>query len=393
MSDLFIKNIGQIVSGDIHKPFLDGDAILIRHKKIVWVGSELQTDVNDVKHVIDAGGCSVWPGLIDSHIHPVFGDFTPRQRMLDFMDSCLHGGVTRMISAGEVHLPGRPKDVVGLKALAILAAKSFQNFRPSGVKVMGGGLVLDPEMTKADFDEVFAAGVRHLGEVGLGSVNDWAQAAELVALAHQAGLKVMMHVGGASIPGSNVIGADAVLIVKPDVAAHLNGGPTSAPLEDVERIIVESDTALELVQCGNVLALKDIAILIQKHKVLRRLVIGTDMPSGTGVIPLGMLRTMSWICALSGVAPEDAIAAATGNTARVYNLPAGVIAPGLEADLIITDAPMGSQAESALETLKIGDTPAVAAAIIDGEVKVYISRNTPPPKKKVSIPWLNPSGH
>ena len=117
------------------------------------------------------------------------------------------------------------------------------------------------------------------------------------------------------------------------------------------------------------------------------------MPSGTGVIPLGILRTMSWICALAGMAPEEAVAAATGNTARVYDLPAGVITPGLEADLIITDAPLGSQAESALETLKIGDTPAVAAVIIDGQVKVNISRNTPPPKKKISVPWLKTGGH
>jgi enamidase len=49
------------------------------------------------------------------------------------------GGVTSVISAGKVHLPGRPKDVAGTKALAILAAKSFSNARPSGVKVHGRG--------------------------------------------------------------------------------------------------------------------------------------------------------------------------------------------------------------------------------------------------------------
>ena len=65
------------------------------------------------------------PGLIDSHVHPVAGDWTPRQNQLGWIDSCLHGGVTTMISAGEVHMPGRPKDVVGLKALAITAQRTL----------------------------------------------------------------------------------------------------------------------------------------------------------------------------------------------------------------------------------------------------------------------------
>ena len=110
-----IRNIGQIVSGDIAKPLLDGDSIVIADGKIVAVGRGLDDDADTV---IDARGSTVVPGLIDSHCHPVFGDFTPRQRTIDFIDSGLNGGITTMISAGEVHLPGRPKDIVGLKALA-----------------------------------------------------------------------------------------------------------------------------------------------------------------------------------------------------------------------------------------------------------------------------------
>ena len=83
------------------------------------------------------------PGLIDSHVHPVFGDWTPRQSQLGWIDSFLHGGVTTMISAGEVHLPGRPKDVVGVKALAITAQRAFDRFRPGGVKVHAGAPVLE----------------------------------------------------------------------------------------------------------------------------------------------------------------------------------------------------------------------------------------------------------
>jgi enamidase len=112
----------------------------------------------------------VAPGLIDSHVHPVFGDWTPRQGQLGWIDSTMNGGVTTMISAGEVHLPGRPKDIVGLKALAITAQRAFDNFRPGGVKVLAGAPVIEKGMVEADFQELAEAGVTLLGEIGLGSV-------------------------------------------------------------------------------------------------------------------------------------------------------------------------------------------------------------------------------
>lgn len=393
MGDLLIKNIGQLVSGNFENPLLDGDAILVQDGAIQAVGFGSSLDDGSIEHVIDAGGCQVWPGLIDSHVHVVIGDFTPRQRTIDFIDSCLHGGVTRMISAGEVHLPGRPSDAIGLKSLAILAAKSFNKARPSGVKVMAGGAILAADMTESDFEEMAAAGVTHLGEIGLGSVHDWDLAAQMVKWAHKYGLKVMMHTGGASIPGSTVIGANEVLKVQPDVAAHLNGGPTATPKEHVERIIKESSIGLEIVQCGNITAISSIVKMAAESDSLDRIIVGTDMPSGTGMVALGILRTLASIASLGGVSPELAVAMATGNTARIYGLSSGEIAVGREADLIIVDAPLGSEAEDALETLTLGDTAAVAAVIIDGTVRVNRSRNTPPAKRAVRIPWMAAGGH
>jgi enamidase len=298
-----------------------------------------------------------------------------------------------MISAGEVHLPGRPKDAAGTKALAILAAKAFQQFRPGGVKVLGGAVLLEPGLTEADFAEMAAAGVKLVGEIGISGVYQPDEAAPMVRWAHEHGMKVMVHVGGASVPGSSVIGADTVLALHPDVAAHVNGGPTAPPLRDVERLITESAVTIELVQCGNVAAIRGIVDLIKRYEVFHRVIVGTDAPSGTGVIPLGILRTISWISALGDVPPEMAVALATGNTARLYNLLAGRIAPDQEADLVLVDAPRGSQAADALEALRIGDTPAVSAVLIDGEVRVYGSRNTPPPQRSVQIPWLKAGGH
>ncbi|NBS78061.1 MAG: Enamidase, partial [Betaproteobacteria bacterium] len=116
-----IKNIGLLLSGDIDQPILQADTIVVVDGLITAVGRFKDLDTEGAKTTIDAQHTCVAPGLIDSHVHPVFGDWTPRQNQIGWIDSTMHGGVTTMISAGEVHLPGRPKDIVGLKALAITA--------------------------------------------------------------------------------------------------------------------------------------------------------------------------------------------------------------------------------------------------------------------------------
>ena len=250
MSETLIQNIGQIVSGDFASPLLEGDSILIRDGQIAEVGNGLTADAGVTK--INANGATVTPGLIDSHVHPVIGDYTPRQKVVDFIASCVHGCVTRMISAGEVHMPGRPTGASGTKAMAIVGAKAWASYRPGGMKVQGGGLLLQAGLTEADFEEMATAGVKHLGEVGLGGFHDWDAVAEMARWAKRCGMTVMMHIGGASIPGSDAIGADHAIKVKPHIASHLNGGPTAPALADIERIIRETDAALEIIQCGNV---------------------------------------------------------------------------------------------------------------------------------------------
>ena len=158
MSDIVIRNIGAIVTGDIARPIAEGDTIVARDGMIVHVGPESAADVEGILQVVDAAGATVMPGLCDNHVHPVIGDYSPRQRQLDFVDSSLHGGVTTMLSAGEPHTPGRPTDPVGVKALTILAHKSFEKLRPSGVKVHAGAVMLEPGLTEDDFTEMAAAG-------------------------------------------------------------------------------------------------------------------------------------------------------------------------------------------------------------------------------------------
>jgi enamidase len=381
-----IRNLGQIASGDIGQPLLDADEILIEDRRIAAVGRRLagEGSGNEPEQVIDAHGTTAIPGLIDSHAHPVFGDFTPRQRTIDFIESGLHGGVTTVISAGEVHLPGRPKDVVGLKALAIVAAKSYQNFRPAGVKVHAGAPILELGLEEADFAEMATAGVSLVGEIGLGSVKTGTQAAPMVAWAKAHGMIVTFHTGGPSIAGSSAVGADAVLEARPHIVGHINGGTTAMSDADIERLIA-SDMAIEIVHCGNGRAALLAARLAVAADALDRVIIGNDAPSGTGVVPLGILRVMAHLASLGGIEPEVAVAMATGNTARVHGLDVGVIAPGRAADICLVDAPSGSIADTALGALAIGDLPGVSMVLIDGEVRIGRSRNTPPAARAAEI--------
>lgn len=378
MSSLIITNIGEIVSGKIEHPVIAGNTIVVKDKKIAAIGGAELIDQYPGICIIDANGTTVTPGLIDSHVHPVIGDFTPRQKTLDFIDSSMHGGVTTMISAGEAHFPGRPKDPAGVKALAVVASKSYYNARPSGVKMHAGAVILEPGLTEADFAELAANGVWLVGEVGLGGIKKPADAAPMVEWAKKHGFKVQMHCGGTSIPGSSTVTADDVMQTKPTVVSHINGGPTAIAPVEVDKLIDTTDMTLEIVQCGNPKVADYVARRLKAKNQLHRLIVGNDSPSGSGIIPLGILRTICQIASISNVGGAEAVAMATGNTAATYGLPVGTIEVGKQADMVIMDAPMGSIGQTAMRAIEEGDVPGVSMVIIDGEIKAKTSRNTPP---------------
>ena len=113
MSKTIIKNIGTIVSGDIHAPILQGSTIVVENGIITAIGNrELEEEGGGIT-VIDAQQTTITPGFFDSHVHVTIGDYGHRQHAAGFLESELHGGVTTVISAGEPHMPGRPKDPAG----------------------------------------------------------------------------------------------------------------------------------------------------------------------------------------------------------------------------------------------------------------------------------------
>lgn len=382
MSDkLVIKNIGMILSGKIEEPVFDGDCLVAEDGKITGWGKEADLDCEDAGTTVDAKGVTLAPGLIDSHIHPVVGDYTPRQQQLHWIDSTLHGGVTTLISAGEVHMPGRPKDVIGLKAMAIAAQRWYENFRPSGVKVHAGAPVIEHGLEEQDFKDLADAGVKLLGEVGLGTVKDGKTANQMVGWARKYGIQSTIHTGGPSIPGSGLIDADMVLETGTDVVGHINGGHSALPDDQIVCLCENCTAALEIVHNGNERAALLTLNTARELDKLDQIILGTDGPAGSGVQPLGIMRMVAMLSSLGNVSAETAFCFATGNTARRRELDTGLIEAGKAADFVLMDQAQHAPGKNLLESVQLGNLPGVGMTVIDGKVTSLRSRNTPPAQR------------
>ena len=384
-----IVNLKTIVTGDWRQPFANGDTIVSDAGQIVHVGTADAKLIEGCDVVVDADGAVAMPGLIDSHVHITFGDYTPRQKTVGFLESYTHGGVTTAITASEVHVPGRPKDPEGVKALAVAALKSFQNWRPGGMRVHAGSVILEPGLVESDFDELKAKGI-WLAKAGFGAFKTPYDYKPMVKWARERGMVTTVHTGGSSIPGSSGIWAEHILALDPDVSFHVNGGPIAMPDEGFPRLVNESKVALQVCTAGNLRTTLWLSKLVREADQFDRFLIATDTPTGSGIMPLGMMYTITHLASLAGLPVEWAIAAATGNNARTYRLNSGFIAPGKDADIVVIDACSGGSKHDALSGLANGDIAAVSALVTDGVPRfVGRSRNTPEGIRKVRVARSN----
>lgn len=378
-----IVNLGKIITGDWREPFAEGDTIMMADGRITSVGTGDASAVEACDVVIDADGATAIPGLIDSQVHNTFGDYTPRQKTVGFLESYVHGGVTTGISASEVHVTGRPKDPEGVKALAVAAMKCFENYRPGGMRYWAGSVILEPGLVEEDFKELREKGV-WLAKAGFGAVESPYDYAPMVGWAKKHGMITTVHTGGSSIPGSSGIWCDHLLKMQPHVSFHVNGGPVAMPDEDFPRIVNESEIALQICTAGNMRTALWITELATEADQFDRVLIATDTPTGSGIMPLGMIYTITLLSAVGNTPVEHAIAAATGNNARVYGINSGFLQVGKDADVVVVDACVGGSKDNAMDALRNGDICAVGAVVTDGVPRfVGRSRNTPAPIKRV----------
>ena len=380
-----IVNLGTIVTGDWRNPTVEGDSVVMDEGKIQSVGTASTDDVSSCEVVIDADGATAIPGFIDSQIHNTFGDYTPRQKTVGFLESYVHGGNTTAISASEVHVTGRPKDPEGVKALAVAAMKCFENYRPGGMRVWAGSIIMEPGLVEADFKEIADKGV-WLAKAGFGAVETPYEYAPMVGWAKKHGMVTTVHTGGSSIPGSSGIWASHLMEMQPDVSFHVNGGPVAMPDEDFSTLLYESEINLQVCTAGNLRTLLMLGDMVREADKFDRFLIATDTPTGSGIMPLGMMYTITHLASLTDMPVEHAIAAATGNNAKVYNLNSGFLAEGKDADVVVLDACVGGTKTEPLDGLRNGDIVAVSAVVTDGIPRfVGRSRNTPAGNRAVRV--------
>ncbi len=383
MSSLLIKNIGTLVTGKLQHPLRSADSIYIENGIIQAIGCGLTLRADET---IDANGITAIPGLIDSHSHPSIGEYTPAQNSLSWITNYMHGGVTALISAGELHLPGLPlpPDARTALSVAIVTKKCYDNLRPSGVKVHAGTLLLVPELTEKDFDEIQTLGIKLVKFIFYDySLLPNGEAARYVQWAHARGIKVKIHSGGVSRSGvSQVAGFEMIQKIRPDIVGHITGGPIPMAQEDMLRIANETECFMEICTSGNYRLALILAREVSAKNLHHRVLIGTDTPGGTGVVPRGILREIAFISSVGEIPPEKAICMATGNVGRAHDLNLGIVEEGHPADLVLMHKITGSVSKDALDSFAKGDLPGISYVIIDGEVRVAgRSQQTPPPER------------
>ena len=368
---LVLHNIGQVLTGVLDAPMLDTDTIVVDGGRIVSLDAGAATTADAV---VDCKQMTVAPGLVDTHVHPTLGDYAPKQQSAGYLERMMHGAVTRAISAGEVHAPGRSGAESAL-GIALGAFHSFERHRPSGMKVHGGAMLLEKDTDTSHIDRAFASGMRIIGEIGVGSLKNPVRASELSLYARELGMTVHMHCGCTSDrgPGGDehpYFSAEDVMEAQPSIASHAN---TFASLSDADIDMLCEDGGppyVEVVQAGGTRSMLRVVEGLAERDRLDRLLIGTDTPTGYGVTSLGILKTIGDVCSLGGVAPETAWAIASGHAAAAFGSDGNTVEVGAVADLVVMDASLGSVWDTAVEGIAAGEFPGVAVVITDGAIRV-----------------------
>ena len=380
---LLIRNIGELYTGDITRARHAATSLLVREGRI----AQFDPPADVVREAeIDAAGGAVLPGLVDGHVHPVFGEWTPTQDAIGWIGNYLHGGTTSMVSACELHVPGldygnlTPELVT---SLAVVTASTTGRVRWSGVKLLAGTVILVPGMTEEHFDRLARAGTKLAKFIFFPLEQQREEALRATRLCRERGIRTKVHTGGVSRSGaSQMCGYDTLAWLEPDIAAHVSGGPIPMSDADIDRVVDHTAFPLEVCSSANDRSTLRLVRRLAAKGQLARLTLGTDTPGGTGVIPRGMLRNVLFLSAVCEIPVEIAVAIATGNTARAHGLDVGVLEAGRPADLVVCGPVQGSSGTRLSETLAHGDLPGISHVLIDGVPLVKGgSRQTPPPAR------------
>lgn len=379
MNSILLTNVGRIVTGEIDGGIVDADCIGVRNGVIDAIGYEESFDKSQYQVVIDVNGQTAVPGFIDAHVHNGMEDYNACLQMAGLLEDALQNGTTTMISEGEQG-PGYPRfynDKEGIKAQSVFAHRMYDKFRPGkGLKLHAGALVLCDDLLEEDFAELSQKGVHLVGEIGGGGTGDMDKIRHMVGWARKYNFFISVHMAPPSIPGSTWLRAKDVISLNPDKIAHANGGTTGCSWDEIKEVIDNTTGGIELIPEGNYLNFNRILQYVRQKGEEKRIVFGSDAPTGACSLAGAMNKAIIRASAINNIPAQNAIAYATGNTARLYGLNTGTLVVGKAADIVIIDAPPGSVGKDAIGAIEAGDLFGCSLVIADGKVVGLRGRDT-----------------
>src|SRR5207253_620614 len=190
-----------------------------------------------------------------------------------------------LLLSGVLEKPILDGDTIVAENGKITAIGRFKDVNTEGATTVvdANGTTVAPGLIDSHVHPV--AGVKLLGEVGLGGVKDGPTARKMVGWARKYGIQSTIHTGGPSIPGSGLIDKDVVLEADTDVVGHINGGHTALPDDQIRCICEGCKRGLELVHNGNERSALFALRTAREMGDLHRVILGTDAPAGSGVQP------------------------------------------------------------------------------------------------------------
>lgn len=383
MKKTIIRNLGAIVTGEIKHPLAEGDTVCIDDGRISYIGNESAAPNADYDVEIDAAGLTAMPGVIDANFHAPLSNYLDSYKAYDWVENYAGGGTTSVVSLGAIRFPGQATNRKDAMAQAIAARSIWDNYRPCGAKVHANSVMLQKGMGDEDFHYLRENGIYVVGKVGLSAVQEPAEAAEMISMAHKNGFVVTAHCAAPSDENCAMYTASQLEVMGPDVLCNVNGAPTPLPAQEIKELVQSGRYWFDVVSNGNQAVMVKVAQWALEAGTLDKMMVGTNAPSLSGFSPIGSLIAMIVCGHMTDMKPEEALALGSGNVARCYGLDHGILKVGKPADIVLMDS--ASAAPGLLGTVKYGRVPAVGTVILDGEIRLERGKNTPPPPHKPVI--------
>jgi enamidase len=320
---MLLDNLGGLFTGDAGAPVAAGEALGVRDGLIAAPAA------GDGVERLDARGGWAMPGLWDGALNLYFGDHTPTLSATGALAASVGFGVTSVVAAHAAPVPGAVPAARFQRELAVLTMKSWVHERPSGLHVHTGTVSGHPEWGAEDLQDLAACGADLLLlPVSLPP----GEALRLAEAGRAAGLRIGLRLDEAGAAGPAAL--DELLArARPELATPVNA--VGLAPEVVDRLVEAGGCALGLVLAGDLAVAARVARACVDRGEPGRPFLGSGTPDDRGVLPAGMALLVDVLGSMAGLEPGLVVAMASGNVARAFGRPGGLLVPGQPADVVV----------------------------------------------------------